>query len=270
MLKAEQKAALLKLGIKYDDLVKAITDEAEVDFTIPEIKTYSDDDLATRDENTKKEGIKEGKKIGIEIGLKTLVDKFGVKDAPAEALKEPDKIFDLLNTHFSKGDSALKDQVKQLQADNALLISDKGAAEKKYNEAIFDRDLLGMFPQNRAGLMTDAEYLQLVKMNISFEEADGVMVAKRGNEILRDATTKNPLPIKDAVNGVFTEKKWIGEQQQQGGRGAGDNQNTGGGFKKLSQVVDAWEAEGKNPMSPEFEAHLQATIKATTDFDLNG
>jgi hypothetical protein len=269
MLNATQKAKLLSWGIKYDDLAKAIADEAEVDFALPDIKNYTDEDLTTRDANTKKEGIKEGKKIGIEIGTKALTDKFGLTDVPAEALKEPDKIFELLNTHFSKGDSALKEQIKLLQGEVITVKGEKDQALKDIKGATFDRDLLSMFPQNRAGLMTDAEYLQLVKMNLSFEDYEGVTVAKKGVDILRDPTTKNPLPVKDAVNTLFTEKKWVGEQQNNGGRGAGDTQNNSGGFKKLSQVMDAWEAEGKNSISSEFQTHLATIAKATNDFDMN-
>lgn len=271
MLKTDAKEKLKKLGFDVDKLIAAITHADEQDFTIPEINNVSETDLATRDENSKKEGIKEGKKNGISIATKQIAEKFNIPVTEID-LSRPETLYEKLNANFAKGDEGLKEQVKLLQADIATVKAAKDAAELNAKTALFDRDLVTKFPANRTKLMNDNELLQLVKGNLTFEESDGVMVVKRNGEVLRDATTKSPLPIDKAIEGLFTERQWIDTGNSgNGGRGGGDHSNNGaGGKKKLSQVIEAWEAEGKNPMSPEFYTHLDAIVKATSDFDMNG
>lgn len=267
MLKTETKTKLKALGLDIDKLVAAATHAEEQDFEMPVINNYSEADLATRDDNSKKEGIKEGKKNGIAIATKAVADKFGI----TETVESPDALVLKLNANFAKGDEGLKEQVKLLQADKAQAIADKDRAVGEVKSAMFDRDLITKFPANRTKLMNDSELLSLVKGNLTFEESEGVTIVKRNGEVLRDTTTKSPLAIDAAINGLFTERKWVdGDGGNNGGRGGGDHSNNGGGgIKTLSKFQDKWEAEGKNPISPEFQIALQAAIKATTDFDMN-
>jgi len=268
MLKAETKTKLIALGFDIDKLVAAATHAEEQDFEVPVINNYSDADLATRDENSKKEGIKEGKKTGIAIATKAVADKFGI----TETIDTPDALVVKLNANFAKGDDGLKEQVKLLQADKLALAAEKDKAIGEVKTAMFDRDLITKFPANRTKLMNDSELLSLVKGNLTFEESEGVTIVKRNGEVLRDVTTKSPLAIDAAINGLFTERKWVeGDGGNNGGRGGGDHSNSGlGGIKTLSKFQEKWEAEGKNPISPEFQVALSAAIKATTDFDMNG
>lgn len=270
-LKTETKEALKKLGFDVDKLVAAAVHAEEQDYTMPEINNVSEADLATRDSESKKEGIKEGKKNGISIATKTLAEKFNIPVADID-LNRPESLVDKLNANFAGGDATLKEQIKLLQADKVTLTNEKESAVKEAKQSVFDRDLITKFPANRTKLMNDSELLNNLKFGLQFEEIDGAMVVKKLGEVLRDATTKAPLTVDKAIGDYFTERKWIevGDGGN-GGRGGGDSSNGGGGGqKKLSQVIDAWEKEGKNPMSPEFQTHLAAVAKATTDFDMNG
>lgn len=267
MLKKETKDKLKALGFDVEKLVAAAIHAEEQDFEVPAINNLSETDLATRDDNTRKEGEKIGKKNGIAIATKTVADKFGI----TEAVTTPDELVVKLNANFAKGDEGLKEQVKLLQADKLQAIADKDRAIGEVKSAIFDRDLITKFPANRTKLMNDSELLSLVKGNLTFEESEGVTIVKKNGEVLRDPGTKAPVAIDAAINGLFTERKWVEDSGSGGGRGGNDHANNGGGGKKkLSQVLEAWEAEGKNPMSPEFQTHLDSVIKATTDFDMNG
>lgn len=273
MLKPDAKErlkAILK-GVDIDKLLEAAKSEAETDFTIPELSTYTAEELAARDGNTKTEAVKEakkeGKKDGIGIANKVIADKFGLKDID---LTNPDKVVDALSAHFNGGDQALKDQVKLLQDQVKATNAEKETAIKQVQEASFDRDLLTMFPQTRASTLTDAEYLTLIKGQLQFETSEGVTLVKKGGEVLRDATTKNPVPVKDAIASVFGERKWITESSNGGGRGAGDNQNNStGGLKTFSSFQKKWEDEGKSTMSADFQIALNQHIKTTTDFNMN-
>lgn len=264
MLKETTKTKLKELGLDVEKLIAAVTHADEQDFVIPEIKTYSDVDLATRDENSKKEGVREGKKNGIAIATKAIADKFGI----TETLPGPDELVTKLNANFAGGDTVLKQQIAALQSDKTTLTTERDTALSDKKTALFDRDLITKFPTNRTKLMNDAELLSLVKGNLTFEEVDGVTIVKKNGEVLRDAVTKNPMPIDAAISGLFNDRKWL-DADGRGGRGGDDKSNTGGGLKKLSQVVEAWEAQGKNAMSAEFEAHLAVVSKAQ-DFDMKG
>lgn len=266
-LKTETKTALKALGFDVDKLVAAVTHADEQDFPMPDIKNYSDADLATRDENSKKEGIKEGKKNGIAIATKAVADKFGI----TEQLADPDALVAKLNANFAKGDEGLKEQVKLLQADKAQAIADKDKAVSEVKSAMFDRDLITKFPANRTKLMNDGELLSLVKANLQFEQDGETPVIKRNGEILRDPITKAPLTHDAAIKSLFDERKWVdADNGGSGGRGGGDHSNGGaGGIKKLSAFIDNWEKEGKNPVSPEFTAALAVASKVD-GFDMNG
>lgn len=270
MLKTETKEALKKLGFDVEKLVAATVHADEQDFTMPEINNVTEADLATRDSESKKEGIKEGKKNGISIATKTLAEKFNIPVADID-LNRPESLVDRLNANFAGGDATLKEQIKLLQADKVTLTSEKESAVKEAKQSMFDRDLITKFPAGRTKIMTDAELLNNVKLGLQFEDVEGVTVVKKGGEILRDATTKAPIAIDKAIGDYFAERKWIEADGGNGGRGGGDNSNNGnGGVKKLSQFIENWEKEGKNPMSVEFQTALGAAVKVTTDFDMNG
>lgn len=270
MLKQETKTKLKELGFDIEKLIAAVTHADEQDFELPTINNLSETDLATRDENTKKEGIKEGKKNGISIATKQIAEKFNIPVTEID-LTRPETLYDKLNTTFTKGDEGLKEQVRLLQLDKATAITERENAVKEAKQAGFDMTLITKFPANRSKLMTDSEYLNSFKMSHQIEEADGVQVIKRNGEILRDATTKSPLGIDAIIPGYFNERKWVeAEGGNNGGRGGGDHSNNGGGgIKTLSKFQEKWESEGKNPISPEFSTALQAAIKATTDFDMS-
>lgn len=268
MLKAETKTKLKALGFDVDKLIAAVTHADETDFELPTINNMSDDDLATRDENSKKEGIKEGKKNGIEIATKTIAEKFSIPVTEID-LKRPETLYDKLNANFAKGDEGLKEQVRLLQIDKATAIADKDKAVGEVKQAMFDRDIITKFPANRTKLMNDAELLSLVKGNLLFEQDGDTLVVKRNGEILRDPVTKSPLTHDAAINSLFTERKWVDDSNGNGGRGGNDHSNNGGGgIKTLSKFQEKWESEGKNPISPDFTAALAIAAK-TDGFDMN-
>lgn len=269
-LKTETKDALKKLGFTdVDAFIAAVVHADEQDFTLPTINNVTEADLAIRDENSKKEGITQGKKNGISIATKAIAEKFNIPVTEID-LARPESLVEKLNANFARGDEGLKEQIRLLQVDVTTVKGEKEQAVKEAKQAGFDMSLIAKLPANRSKLLTDAEHLNNIKFNLQFEQDGDTPVVKRNGEILRDPVTKSPLPYDKAIEGLFTERKWIDADGGGGGRGGEDKSNPGGGHKKLSQVMDAWEKEGKNPMSPEFQTHLAAVVKATTDFDMNG
>lgn len=270
MLKKTELTKLKALfGKDTDKLIAAIAAQDEQDFTVPEIKIYSDEDLATRDANTEKEakkvGFAEGKTAGIEIAGKAIAKKYGLDGIDT---KDPDKVIAALDSKVATGDGGLKEQITLLQKDVQRLESEKENIVGETKKIKFETDLLTKFPKNRSNILSDEQYLALIKNELGIEDLDGKQVVKRKGEIMRDPVTKDPLDLAKVVETVFTESKWVSDGGKGGGRGGDDHSGGGGGAKTLSKAIEAWEKEGKNTMSQEFQVHVQQLAK-TDGFDMN-
>jgi hypothetical protein len=271
MLKStELKKLKVLFGKDTDKLIEAIRHEDEQDFEVPEVKTYSDDDLAARDENVKKladkEGYDRGKLVGKELLAKDIAKKYSL-DIDA---KDTAKLLTALDTIATGGDAATKERIDLLIKNNEKLEADL-LAEKANNETVlFDTELLSSFPAGRKGDMSDKDYLLLLKNNLEFGKDDeGKRFVKKDGVILRDDKTKDYIAPKDAVATFFVEKKFV-EDKQPGGRGGNDNPGgSGGGIKTLSQAQEQFlkDNPGGNILSPEGEAYIETVAKATTDFN---
>ncbi len=269
MLKADVKEKLKGWGIDPEKLEAAVKAEAETDFELPEVVVMKQTDLDARDANKvnegKKIGEKEGETKGKELAAKSLKSKFGIEDES----KDLNKVVDLVNAKVSTGDTGLKQQNELLIKDKEKLQQQLEQEKGKFEAAVFDNQLISMFPTNRSADLKDNERLMLAKQDLSFEKVDGKTVVKRNGEILRDSTTQNPVLPDKAIADYFNERKWIASTGN-GGRGGGDNPPGGGaGLKKLSQVQEQWQKDNPdgNLVSPEFQTHLEAVTKDVPDFD---
>jgi len=265
---------IFKLDV--DKLIAAAIAADEVDLELPaDVTVLTAADLATRDENMKTVGKKEGESIGETKGKEIAVKKIAKKMALDEAAigSDIDKLEAAAQAKFKAGDAGLQEQVNALLADKERLTGEVTQEKTKAELAIFDQTLISMFPAGRTADLKDSERLLLLKNDLQFETIDGKRVAKRGGVIVADPNTHAPLPIDQVLTSVFTERKWIGGAGGDGGRGGGNSGGgTGtGGIKKLSGFTEKWIAEnpGKNEISPEFDTALQTHMKANTDFDLN-
>jgi hypothetical protein len=279
MLKKADLQKLAKLAkIKETDLETAIKATEEVAVTIPDdLYVLTAADLEVRDTNTRNDGIKAGKEIGIKevrtaAGLDESVGKDAGKIATAIGAKavtdakiEPDKKVTMLNQQVAELQKSVGDRDTEI------------AGLKKANEqSTLDTKILAALPKNRAGLLTDAQYLTLIKTERTFDVVDGNLVVKAGNDVVRDGSTKNPLALDKAIESLFSEKKWIdgaggsGGSGGAGGRGGGDT-NTPGKFTKRSEVVEAHEKAGKKLTGQDGIAlteQLAQLKKDNPEFDL--
>lgn len=265
-------AKLTKL--KLEDLEKAIKDEGEVDLTIDESLTVlSTAELETRDENSKNEGIKVGKEIGAKEVRKAagLEDTVG-KDPSAIAKAISDKAISDAKLKPDEAVKTLKDQVSQLQTE--LSNKDKAISDLtgKATEAQRDAKLLSLFPKNRSSVLSDAEYLTLIKGQLTIKEVDGKEVVERNGQVLRAETTKDPISVQDAITGLFTERKWVeagSGGSGSGGRGGVDDPGAAGKITKMSEFTAKIEKEGKNINSAEAQEELNKIMKENPDFKVD-
>lgn len=268
-------AKLVKVPVA--DLEKAIKDPAEVKVAIPEgLISLTSDEAEARDNNSKNDGIKTGKEIGVKevrtkAGLEDSVGKDPEKVAQAIAAKavadakiEPDKKVTQLN-----------EQIGQLQKATGEKDAEIATLRSKADGAMTDAEILGAFPKGRKDELSDKHYLTLLKSDYQFEKIDGKTIVKKDGVTLSHPNTKAPLPLDEALTTVFTDSKWINAAAGAGaggggGRGSGDN-NKPGVFTKRSEVEKAHIESGKKMTGEDGVAlskQLAELKKANADFSL--
>lgn len=271
MLKKDVAEKLKTHGFDVDKLIAAIKSDDEQDYTLPELITATD--LETRDTNMKaegkREGVAEGKIAGKEIASKALAKKFNLPTTVD--IKDLDKTIEAVGVSIASGDDGLKEQIKLLQKDKETLAADKEVLSGKITSAESDRKLIAMFPATRGNEMDDNERLMFVRNALTIDNVDGKEVVKKNGEVLRHPTTKDPLSLKDAVAGLFTERPILmGLNGKGAGRGGeSSTTTTTTGVKTFSQATDQWKKDNPtgNIISPECTAYVQSIAKEIPDFD---
>lgn len=267
-------AALLK--ISEAEIETAIKGEAEIDITIPEVTVFTKDELDQRDTNQKNDGIKIGKEIGVkEVRKAAGIDEGGSKDPAKAAQQISEKALAEAKMKPDEKVIELSKQIDTLKTTLSAKEQEIESANQKVSGVLLDRTIFSSLPKERADVLTDDEYISAIKSNFSINNIDGNLVISRGGKELRDPKTAMPVDLGTAVKDYFGERKgWMnGEQQQQGGRGAGDS-GTRGAFTKKSQVIDHYEKQGINingsEGSQKIASELAKIAKENPDFDMNG
>jgi hypothetical protein len=271
MLKTETKKKIATyLKIKEADLETAIKDEKEVDLAIPDdLEVLTKEELETRDNNQKKEG----EKAGREIGIKEVKKAAGLpEDAPA---KDPAKVAQAIADKATKDAKVAPDEkVTQLTEQNNLLqqkLAEKdkeiGEVKKVADTVSLDRKILAAFPKTRADVLSDDDYVDVLKKHYTFKEQDGKIIVEKDGKPLRDGKTTNPLELAEAISTIFAERKgWLtAEEETPGGRGAGDGKKAVK-FSKLSEIKESFKAAGKSQLGEEFAQTVAKAAKDNPEF----
>ena len=226
------------LTIDAEVLAKAITDEKEVDITIPDLKFFKNEDLELLLDNRGKERYEAGKTaeremlfkdLSKEAGLETIKDKNDFIKAYKgkileEAKIEPEKKVKELETSLAN----LQKQVQEEQTKYVNLESQIKTEKTKFKV----QSLIPEIPET-VGLNKE-EATSLFFMNYEVKD-DGVY---KNGTLLKD-NLERPLDITQAVTGFLAEKGW---NKQPSGRGGGAP-GAGGNFKITTME--------------EFQAHLK-------------
>jgi hypothetical protein len=276
-LKAETKKKIASfLKIKEADFETALKDEKEVDLTLPEdLNVFTKEELEARDESQQKEG----EKTGMEKGIKAVKKAAGLPDdAPSkDPVKVAQAIIDKTNTEAKvKPDekvTQLTDQVKVLQEKLGEKDTEVANWKGKAEDASTNSEILAAFPKDRDSKLTDKQYLTLLKADYTFKTVDGkVQVIDADGKPLRDPKTTNPLNLSDGVNHIFTNNKWIGEDDGDGktpeGRGGKDTKHTGK-FTKFSELKKSFVDQGKSIQGEEFQEAIEKAVKDYPEFSMD-
>lgn len=261
------------LKVDATEFESALTSTEEKDLTIQDLSVLTIDELTARDANNKKLGYSEGKTASIEMFVKESKEKLGLefdgKDTEklleafknktlSEAKIEPNKKIEELNGVIAN----LQNNVKAFDTEKQTLLSQIEATKT-------DAKLLSLLPQNRLSTLKDEEYLSLFKSEHSVVSEDGKLVVKKHGEIVRNPTTQAPLEVNDVINNLFTERKWVGDNGGQAGRGAEGSKGTGGVLLSISELKSKFEKDGKNTYGKEFSDAVMAAVKENPAFDMN-
>lgn len=267
------KDQLKKLNINVDELIKAIQSKDEIDIDLPNGTFFTDDELSDRDANVAKELKKKNEGEALGILKKELSKKLGLDVSG-------DRIGDVVEQIQAKIGETNDEKVKTLQEQVTLLSKDKenfesqiAEKERMFSEYKRDATLRSYFPQNRDNRLSDDEYITLLKNSLAFEEVDGKLIGKKGNDVIKDPKTHAPLEAKDVINSFFTERNWITQQQQQqsGGRGIQQKQTSTTNTNTLSAFKELWRQQNPdlNPNGAEFLTAVSTHYKNNPNFNMD-
>lgn len=265
-----QKIATLT-KTKIEDLEKAIKDEKEVDFVIPDKLTVLDDaevqTLKTNEYNS-------GKVAGVEMSVKETKDKMGlnfsgktieglVEAATKKALDDAKVTPDEKVKELEGKITTLQGTVKEYETKMAE--KDSEVTTIKTNSELYKH--IPAPGENGPALGAD-DVIQLMKANgYEFKNENGAITAYKGGKQLQDKLS-NALPVKDVVSGFMKEKKLIIEDGTPGGRGGGDKK-AAVKATKYSELEKQFKADGKSLLGEEFSKAVQQAVKDNKEFDMN-
>jgi prefoldin subunit 5 len=274
MLKKEAISKIAtNLKIKEADLIAALTATEETDITIPEINSFTTDELATRDTNLKATGYTEGKIAGTEMLIKDLKTKHAIeidsKDADKFIDAFKDKVLKEAKVEPNQKISELNATIAQLQGNITAFDTEKAGYLNQINAIKIDSKLSGLLPKNINPVLTSDIIMNDLKSNYEFTSEDGKSVVKKDGQILKDAKLVEPLSWDTVINQHLAERKWLVEEPaSKQGRGVGSDSS--GGIKlRLSDFVAEWKAAGKSENSAEFTSAVMAAKEANPSFDMN-
>lgn len=248
--------------IKDAELTKALADGATLlgladDVTV---RTKSEDDAYI--ENHKKAARVEGVEIAVKKARETMGLEFegksienlisaSTKKAVEEAKIDPDKKVSKLTEQLEEKNTAVKQAIKR--AEDAEL-SIKQLKSSSRIEKIIDEHM----PKNTLLPSEDIKTILRSKLSIKENDEGGLEVYDSNGTLLKNKSTADPLPVKDAIEDFFRTNVHY-TKPVEGGAGGG---NSGGASGKLTveKFNESMNAKGFAINSPEYDAELSKHI----------
>ncbi len=276
MLNKETKAklaALLKVDI--DAFEKAIKDEKETDFELPELTAFTVEELEQRDKQTQKTGYDKGKVVGQSMLLDELKEVEGLEYEG----KTKENFLAAVKKKYEgeKGkevDQKIKDRDKIIE-DLKKAVGEKETALEKVSSEFSsfksDFEFIEALPEGRNNALTNNEWVNRLKNNgVRIEESEGKKVVRFGENIITDDKTKSPLPVGEAIANIFKQKQgWLTEEQKQQTRGTGFGDKTksfANGVYKTKGEFDAAMAEKNISYTNQaYQVELNAALQANPE-----
>lgn len=251
------------------DVPKEVLDKETYEIKKDDVVIFNKPDFDIRLKNESDSAYIRGKIAGEEMNTKQLRDKFGIEIDG----KDLDKISDAIKTKILKDaniepDKALKERdsiIEQLRANMAKIEAEKTAITNQFTEkekkmrldsllfsAIPDKAVSDSLSKNDIGALFRSNGFDIT-------EQDGKVVALKNGEVVKNATTLEPLAFNEVVTKFVTDKKLIVID----GRGAGDGttKDTPGSIEAFEKEM---EAKGLKYGTPEYYSEMNERIKNKT------
>ena len=271
----EAIAKLLKIDPA--KMLEAAKSDQEVEVEVSaDLQVFTKPELETREANLKSTNIEAGK----EIMVKELKKATGLEFAG----KDPEKFINEYKAKVLKDENiSVDDKIKEKDKVIEGLRKNLGDKDQEINtwknkatQADVDSKYLGWLPKERAEILSDAQFVGLLKQEYEVTEYEGKPAMKniRTGEIEKDPTTLTPIPPADVIKGHFEKSTgWINKQpddnkQGPGGRGLQDSKPTGG-IQNMKQFKEHASAQGWNLNGEQARAELNKITTANPNFDFN-
>jgi hypothetical protein len=242
-----------------DVLQKAIDSEDEQSLEFIEGSFVSDGDLKATKLKVRNEGKVEGQTIGYDFAMKDLKKDFGIeiegKDRKiigtaiktnilADANKKPDAKILELETSLSNIRTEFGTEKKAWET-----------AETSYKGQLKDVSIMSELRKHTPEIkgLNMNQFTTLVKSEYSFDLEDGVLIAKKNGQPVKDKMEQN-IPVKDILTDYATQNGWFNSNGRSGGNEQGSNK---GDFKTINDVYKHMETNNIQPNSPEGEKLIE-------------
>ena len=215
--KAAQEKVLKALNLSADAITDLMKD-GEFDVDIPKVHIFDDAGLAELKDNVRKTNTAAEWEIW---GKKMNADhKLGLSAADA---KDQAKVIAAINAKAVKDagvvpdDAAIKakdDKIQALQATIDTKDSELATWQSRLKEREINDEYRSYLHPDRNPALDDTEWIERIKRNYEIVEEGGIKALKdkATGKVFND-TKENPLPAKDVLTKVFTEKDgWLKPQ----------------------------------------------------------
>lgn len=246
-------------GIPASDLEAKIKSEGEEDITLPTRHIFTDDELQTRDNNTKTHSYNEGKDAGVEMSVKAAKKELGY-DFPG---KDMDSLLEFhatkIKSSFGKPNekiTELESDIANLNATNASALEEKdniiNGLKSDFNRTVVNNQLLSIIPKEIS--IPKDDMMVLFNNTYQVEIEDGKTIVKQNGETLKDTKTASPLGLEDVFMNYAIEKNYL---KKTSGRGDGNDFGGSSSPKSVSEFHARLDKEGIPSNSPERDTRYQ-------------
>lgn len=282
-IKNETLTNILKpFDIIPDDFIKAVKEEEEKDFDLPDLKIFKADEIEDFKENIKKEFWAEAKTAGIETKFKEVRDKLGIsqEELGGEG-KDWDKLTEVFkNKILNEANKKPTEKIQELEKDNEKLRKNYEGLEtqltEKEKEFKFkeeNRQINDFYTKKLYGVEIPEAFdvdLAIYKLKkevpVKRDEENGFVVVNEKGEVVKNDKL-NPVNPEEQIKSKFDELGW---KQKEAGRGGGDYDPPGGSEQKMTSPKWEDHLKSKNIQygSKEMTDEYKRLKKANPDFDI--
>lgn len=261
------KVGTKEFEITDEEITKAINEKKSVMDLVSDVVVRSQEEETKFVENMKKDARKEGVEISVkktreELGLtfegKTVENlvKAVSEKAVADAKLNPDEKVTKLETKLQDKEKALATALQRAEETEKRL--------KNFStEVKVDKLLETYIPKNTLLPVEDIKVILKSKLTVTENEDGGFEVKDMLGNVLKNATTQDPLPVKDAIENFFRDNTHY-VKGTDGGTGGGDSGSGASGKMTVEKFNESMKASGIEINTPEYTTKLQEAMKAET------